>query len=99
VHLVLLSILKPTPLGHEPVSISLITSSTPKTYQWRRPEWSHPPPRNVTWLNAKLLQQFYEQGWTSLRATGFQLARSDFTPLQWLMYRQVRDEAGNGAAD
>jgi hypothetical protein len=53
----------------------------------------------VTWLNAKLLQQFYEQGWTSLRATGFQLARSDSTPLQWLMYRQVRDEAGDGAAD
>jgi hypothetical protein len=53
----------------------------------------------VTWLNAKLLQQFYEQGWTSLRANGFQLARSDSTPLQWLMYRQVRDEARNGSAD
>src|SRR6476661_7469406 len=37
--------------------------------------------------------------WTSLRATGFQLGRSDFAPLQWLMYRQVRGEAGNGAAD
>jgi hypothetical protein len=29
-----------------------------------------------------------------LAGTGFQLARSDFTPLQWLMYRK----GGNGAA-
>jgi hypothetical protein len=52
-----------------------------------------PPP------NAKLLQQFYEQGLDVLAGYGFQLAQSDFTPLQWLMYRQVRYAAGNGAAD
>jgi hypothetical protein len=34
-----------------------------------------------------------------LAGTSFQLARSDFTPLQWLMYRQARGGKGrNGAS-
>jgi hypothetical protein len=33
-----------------------------------------------------------------LAGTGFRLAGSDFTPLQWLMYRQARGgKGGNGA--
>lgn len=32
-----------------------------------------------------------------LAATGFQLAQSDFAPLQWLMYRKPRGGKGNGA--
>ena len=59
------------------------------------------------WQEVAQVQQSWFKGWLAdygeevgrLAATGFQLAWSDFTPLQGLMYRQVRGgKTGNGGA-
>jgi hypothetical protein len=39
----------------------------------------------------------YGEEVSRLAATGFQLAQSDFAPLQWLVYRQPRPAKGDGA--
>ena len=39
----------------------------------------------------------YGEEMSRLASTGFQLAQSDFAPLQWLMYRQPRGGKRNGA--
>jgi hypothetical protein len=39
----------------------------------------------------------YGEELSRLASTGFQLAQSDFAPLQWLMYRKPRGGKGNGS--